>query len=307
VKIEGYAETPNDGVSDEYVSEPATGFVKWERGGRLEVKDTPVLAPDAAVDWVSPLGFGGKPNDDADDTEAIQKAVDSGAKTVYLPRGNWKIAGQVILRGKVARLVGLKADFEYKGAEEGLFVVADGDSEVVLIEGLRGNYEKRPVIEGRTKRTVVVSGCINTGLKFSGGGEVFIEDTCANPQSNFTFTGVKAWARQLNPENEGTHISVNGGSLWILGLKTERGGTLVEAKNGARVEVWGGFSYTTGAGALAPMFTLDESSSGLFRFREICFTDDPYRVIVKRGQDVLGKDDQRWNGRKLSLFEVKAE
>ena len=306
VKVSGYREGLGDGVSGEFLSGDPSGFGEWERGERLELKDTPVLAPDAVENWVSPLGFGGKPNDDADDTEAIQKAVDSGAKTVYLPRGNWKIAGQVILRGKVARLVGLKADFEYKGAEEGLFVVADGDSEVVLIEGLRGNYEKRPVIEGRTKRTVVVSGCINTGLTFSGGGEVFIEDTCANPQSNFSFTGVKAWARQLNPENEGTHISVNGGSLWVLGLKTERGGTLVEVKNGARVEVWGGFSYTTGAGALAPMFTLDQSSSGLFRFREVCFTDDPFRMIVKRGSDQIDAKDPKWNGRKLSLFEVAA-
>ncbi len=306
LKTTGYTDSPGTEFSDQFPGDGKAGFVKWEKGERLEVKVTPTVAADPVGDWVSPLKFGGKPNDDGDDTEAIQKAVDSGAKTVYLPRGTWKIGGQVILRGNVARLVGLKAGLEYKGSEEGLFVVADGDADVVLIEGLRGNYEKRPVIEGRTKRTVVVSGCINTGLKFSGGGDVFIEDVCANPQSNFSFTGVKAWARQINPENEGTHISVDGGSLWILGLKTERGGTLAESKNGARIEVWGGFSYTTGSGKLAPMFTLDESSSGLYRFKEICFNDDPFRVIVKRVEDVLGKDDQRWKGKKLSLFEVAA-
>ena len=237
----------------------------------------------------------------------FRTAIDSGAKTVYLPRGRWIVGGQVILRGKVARLVGLKANLEYKSAEEGLFVVEEGNADVVLIEGLRGNYQKRPVIEGRTKRTVVVSGCINTGLKFSGGGDVFIEDTCSNPKSNFVFKGVNAWARQLNPENEGTHVSVDGGSLWILGLKTERGGTIVEAKSGARVEVWGGFSYTTGAGKLAPMFKLDQGASGLFRFREICYNKDPFAVIVKRGDDVINADDPRWNGRRLSLFEVEAE
>ena len=118
---------------------------------------------------------------------------------------------------------------------------------------------------------------------------------------------MSAWARQLNPENEGTHISVDGGSLWILGLKTERGGTLVEAKNGARVEVWGGFSYTTGAGKLAPMFTLDDSSSGLYRFREICFNNDPFRMIVKRGEDEIDAEDPKWKGRKFSLFEVRAK
>ncbi len=306
VKISGYEEGLGDGVDNEYLSGTPAGFGKWERGERLEVKEPPALVWDRLEDWISPLEFAGKPDDDLDDTEAIQKAVDSGKGTVYLPRGRWKIDGQVFLRGAVHRLVGTKVRLDYKAADEGLIVVEDGPVPV-WIEGLKGNYRKRPVIEGRTKRTVVVSSCEGTGLKFSGGGEVFIEDTVPNPKSNFVFEGVNTWARQLNPEPEGTHISVDGGSLWILGLKTERGGTLVEAKNGARVEVWGGFSYTTGAGKLAPMFSLDESSSGLYRFREICYNNDPFRTIVKRGKDEIDAKNPKWKGRKFSLFEVKAK
>ncbi len=306
VKVRGYEEGLGDGVDNEYLSGTPAGFEKWERGERLEVKEPPALEWDKIEDWISPLEFGGKPDDEMDDTEAIQRAIDSGNGTIYLPRGMWKIDGQVVLRGAVHRFVGMKAWLDYKAGEEGVIVVEDGPGPL-WIEGLKGNYQKRPVIEGKTKRTVVVSGCVNTGLQFTGGGDVFIEDTCANPKSNFEFIGVNAWARQLNPENEGTHISLDGGSLWILGLKTERGGTLVEAKNGARVEVWGGFSYTTGAGKLAPMFTLDTSSSGLYRFREICFNNDPYTVIVKRGTAEIGATDPKWKGRKFSLFEVRSK
>ena len=185
VKIEGYEKGLGDGVSNEFLSGKAAGFGEFERGERLDVKPMPEVGWDKPKDWVSPLEFGGQPDDDKDDTEAIQMAIDSGATTVYLPRGRWNLSGQVFLRGAVKRLIGLKASLEYKAAEDGLFVVEDGTAGVVLIEGLRGNYEKRPVIEGRTQRTVVVSGCINTGLKFSGGGEVFVEDACANPTSNF--------------------------------------------------------------------------------------------------------------------------
>ncbi len=62
-------------------------------------------------------------------------------------------------------------------------------------------------------------------------------------------------------ENEGTHIINDSGDLWVLGYKTERGGTLLESRGGARSEILGGFSYTTTAGKLAPMFVTDNSSS----------------------------------------------
>jgi len=62
----------------------------------------------------------------------------------------------------------------------------------------------------------------------------------------------RLWARQLNIENQGTHLANEASDVWILGYKTERGGTLLETRAGGRSEVLGGFSYTTTAGKLAP-------------------------------------------------------
>ena len=64
----------------------------------------------------------------------------------------------------------------------------------------------------------------------------------------------KSGHRQLNVENEGTHIVNDRSDLWVLGCKTERGGTLLETQGKGNSEILGGFSYTTTAGKLGPMF-----------------------------------------------------
>ena len=58
----------------------------------------------------------------------------------------------------------------------------------------------------------------------------------------------------MNIENLGTHLTNEAGTVWILGYKTERGGTLAHTLAGGRTEILGGFSYTTTGGKLAPMF-----------------------------------------------------
>ena len=124
----------------------------------------------------------------------------------------------------------------------------------------------------------------------SEGGEVFLEDVGGD---DFRFRKQRVWARLLNIENEGTHLTNNGGDVWVLGYKTERGGTLVHTLGGGRTEILGGLSYTTTAGKLAPMFVNDESSIWAF-FGEVCNTGDPFTTIIQETRGgaakTLGKD-----------------
>ncbi len=55
--------------------------------------------------------------------------------------------------------------------------------------------------------------------------EVFFEDVTTD---DLQLHGHKMWARQLNIENEGTHLTNDASDVWILGYKTERGGTLLQ-------------------------------------------------------------------------------
>ena len=86
----------------------------------------------------------------------------------------------------------------------------------------------------------------------------------------------------------------------MLGSKRRRrgesrgGGTLLDTRGGGRSEILGGFSYTTTAGKLAPMFVTTDASVWAF-FGEVCFNGDPFAVRVSetRGQEtrIIGRDD----------------
>ena len=83
--------------------------------------------------------------------------------------------------------------------------------------------------------------------------------------------------------------------VWILGYKTERGGTLLEMRAGGRSEVLGGFSYTTTAGKLFPMFVNDNSSVFAF-FSEVCYNGDPYATLIRETRKGETREVRRGEG-----------
>ena len=72
------------------------------------------------------------------------------------------------------------------------------------------------------------------------GAKLFLDDVCAAPCD---FGNSIVYARQLNPENMGTHVRCDGGLFWVLGLKTEKAGAIVEVTHGGRAEILGGYIY----------------------------------------------------------------
>ncbi len=310
VKATGYTQAINGAAVKglslvEYSSKPVAKLFDSPAGAlNLPVKETPEVPWDNLNDWASPAQFGGKPNDNQDDSEAIQKAIDSGKTTVYLPNGNWNINHTVLVRGKVRRIIGCEAAVDIAGMDTPGFKVVDGAAPVVVIERLIGGYAKTTSVENASSRTLVMANLCNFNGHMSGSGDVFIEDVTSNPFHGWQFSKQNIWARQFNPENEGTHVQNDGGKLWILGLKTERGGTLVETKGGGQTEVVGGFSYTTTAGKLAPMFVVDNARAS-FSFREVCFNGDPFTTIVREtrgGQTkIVAGTDPAW-GSTFTLY-----
>ena len=267
-----------------------TAFPSPAASLRLPVKDTPAATWEDPAKWAVVDAFGADPTGNADSAAAIQSAVDSGATTIFLP-GNYKCSTTIVVRGKVQRMVGLGGLLNYGKRDLINFRIEDGEAPVVSLEHfshLGGG------IEIDTKRTVVLRSMETytiQGTPRSAGGEVFLEDVVGD---NFRFRKQRVWARQLNIENEGTHLTNDGGEVWVLGYKTERGGTLVHTLGGGRTEILGGLSYTTTAGKLAPMLMNDESSVWAF-FGEVCYNGDPFATIIKetRGGETktLGKDE----------------
>lgn len=263
-------------IISEYSSREATGaMISGPLSIRLPIEEAPDLPWDAPSDWSNVDAFGADPSGAKDSSPAVQRAMDSGATTIFLP-GSYNLASTVILRGRVRRVIGLGGMISYGDHSHPNFRVQDGPNPVIQIEhfGYVGGG-----IELARQRTVIirsVSDCELTSRPEAQGGRLFLEDFVS---SGLNLRHQRVWARQLNIENEGTHLINDGGNLWILGYKTERGGTLLSTQSGGQSEVLGGFSYTTTAGKLAPMFENIDSSVFTF-FSEVCYNGDPFSTLV---------------------------
>lgn len=264
----------------EYCSHPSTmAFRTKETSLNLPIQDPPEVAADPAESWANVDAFGADPTGKEDSSAAIQMAMNSGASTIFLP-GMYAMESTVTLGPNVRRVVGIGGLVDYFGKAKPDFLILDGESSSVTFEHFAYIHGG---VQIDTNRTVIfrsVSDCDLTFGPKAKGGHLFFEDFVTH---DLVLSNQSVWARQLNVENEGTHVINEGGDLWILGFKTERGGTLLKTSGGAQSEILGGFSYTTTAGQLAPMFVTNNSSVYTF-FNEVCYNGDPFSQIISETQ-----------------------
>jgi hypothetical protein len=264
------------GRVDESVSHPVvTLFEAPTKSLNLPVRETPWVAPSKPADWVSPLEFGGTA-DGKDCTEAVQKAVDSGRRTLYFPYGNWRIDGTVEIRGAIQTVTAL----EGRLGGSGKLKIVDGAAPVVAIERIDLLYQKLS-IEHATSRPVVISGItFGGGLEYTGSGPLFLEDVCVGTLR--LGQGQQVWARQLNCEGgDRTKVINDGGTLWIQGLKTEKRGTICQTLNGGRTEIVGGFIYSNQSIPPGqPMFVVRDAAFSA-TVGEWNFSGKPYPIVVQ--------------------------
>jgi len=155
-------------------------------------------------------------------------------------------------------------------------------------------------IENRSAKDLVIRHIISWAAagghrNAPGAGKLFIEDYDPGVHRNghSVFLGQRVWARQFNPEPRlGPHAVNDGGTLWILGYKTEGFGPVLVTKNGGRSEVLGGSHcwVTLGKEDLKlrglPAYVVEDgemsASFGTHRHQE--WDHDPYLREVRRGE-----------------------
>jgi len=197
--------------------------------------------------------------------EALQSAIDQAAKegktTIYFPRRARtydypKLTRPVRVHGSVNRIIGMENLIDIadptgrlQSGEQAVFTFENLTSPSVVVERffLLGGWKgprTMSMFENKSSKAVVIRNLGHAGMhkKPSTTGEWFIEDV---PVIGLRIgPGEKCWARQFNPESpQEDMIEVDGGQLWILGLKTEGRATHIIARNGAKVELLGGVSY----------------------------------------------------------------
>jgi hypothetical protein len=273
IKLTGFANSVGDMKAADVLSEYFTGkavglFYQGGTSLRLPIKKTPVVPYETDMTkWVSPMDFGAVGDGKADDTEAMQKALSAPGRThVIVPFNKvFRVSKSLKLGPDVVRVVGTIGRLRSEIANQCVFEIGDGKAPAVVLEGLNG----LPPLLVKTDRTVIIDsvGCgyfippnlskVERGKykmnfdRFEGGGDVFINNYADsflvdNPRQN-------VWIRHYNSElggnvldsagNPAVPVTVNAGTLWILGWKSENLTQRIRLKGGA-IELTGFNNYS---------------------------------------------------------------
>ncbi|MGB5710689.1 MAG: glycosyl hydrolase family 28-related protein, partial [Waterburya sp.] len=250
VKTEGYKtaiQHNNKFVPGSYVEEfvsekPLSLFESPPKTLNIPIEETPVFVDNDLKNWANVETYGAKSDDDLDDSEGIQKAINSGKNTIYFPQGIYKIDRPITVKGNVQRLIGFNSQLESQLDSNIVMFRFNNDKYPVVFE--RFNFFKDGILENAASQPVVIRHTIGpTFLTTSDSGTWFIEDVAT---SRFSLNqNQKIYARQLNLESPPPEplLKNDGGLAWILGYKTEYGNTVSATLNGCMTEILGGLFY----------------------------------------------------------------
>lgn len=265
---------------------------------RLPVKETPdVPWGDPTKDWANLLSFGADPSGEKNSSPALQRAIDSGKKTIFLPAaGDFRFEGEVRIRGPVERIIGLEGRFTVTG--EPVWKLVDGDhpegmadSPIVIIERLgQRNGGNEIKLRQESQRTLVISSVTGFNVEGHGTGDLFIDDLSGHLDR--VAPGQNVWCRQLNSERrDGVKCRNMGGNLWILGMRAEHLGTVLELTGGGHTEVNGLFvSSSAGWNEAEPAFLIRDSTAALFGVCERNTNRSPVSFWVSETQEEETKE-----------------
>jgi hypothetical protein len=187
--------------------------------------------------------------DSADDTAALQAALNSGKPVVYLRPGYIVVSKTLDVPSTVKAIVGYEGliqatSGQFAGTTDAsIFRIHGSPTDHIEISYL--GFKANPGVvgfENAGSGTIALTDIHIGASPIRGGNTWFLNDVEGGAGWNLT-KGQHIYARQFNVETSTTKVVNDGATLWILGIKTERAGTVVESRNGASTEILGGLLY----------------------------------------------------------------
>lgn len=274
----------------------------------LPIEEAPRDWDNNPADWSA---VGPRRTGEADDTAAIQRAVDAGKPVVYFPMGRtYFLSDTVTIRGRVRQVIGCGSEISLGAAKEPfgdaahprpLFRIEPVDGDDVTFDNLFFNaqYHGEILFENDSPKPLIIR---HTGGWVGNGpyrrayantkratGNVFAEDVFL---PGWSFLNQTVFARQFNPENpygDGVTPQVQnvGGKLWILGFKTEGPAPFIVTSGRGTTNLFGAYNYISATAAPAvpadsvPYVT--ENARSILSFATDNFRDNDYRVYLSNG------------------------
>ena len=248
VEVSGYGATLDDltgkqpvittgSITEHLVGIPQTLTGNLGSGSlKLDVADTPTYTgsnTDSAP--VIAKSFG--------DMSGLLPAFASGKSTVYFPFGTYCSNNEidVVVPDNVTRIAGYSSAIfgnpnGYNGGSI-RFVVSSNSTTPLVIDQITGVK-----IDHSGSRPVVIKDSEISYTTEPGAGQLYIDDVMIENEL-VVQPNQQVWARQLDDEVTGQKIQNSGGSLWILGLKTENGGVVINTTQGGKTELLGALIY----------------------------------------------------------------
>ncbi len=310
VRTAGYAgaiSTPGATIAGPVIDEYASAHVSSDgverRSIGLPIEDLPARPV---------LGAGAEVTIDgstmADATAAIQAAINGGAQGVHVT-GTLVISSTIVLRGPLARLTGTTApgigslgdgglvlDQGMRDRGDPAIIIDPGAAGLLWIErlGIHGLSAGNLAIRNDSPHTVVLRQMEGAPYRGQGGGRVFLDEVTNGvgsgayemvPQTSWTFSGQKVWARHLNPEGGYPHVINDGGDLVVLGGKFgEMHGPYIITRNGGRTEVLGAMFNalgTTGAKPFRSLVINDHSDVCVVAMEDNAVPGGPHPLAIR--------------------------
>ena len=247
---------------------------------RLPVAETPNLNDQKSDSWITIAGdYGGKMNTGSDDAKAIQDAIDDGAETIYFPPGGrWTINRDIYLRNRIRRILGTEGRIDGKGK----FIIEDGAFNEITIE--RFSEFGNGIIH-KSKRAVLLKNMMFKSFETNelGVGDIYMEDVAVG---SIQINQQHLWGRQVSlfSDTKGAKIQNNGGSIWILGLTSKDGNTILQNFNEGSAELLGVLVIASDKAKTTPMFINDNGSLSIEGLKEVLTRGNPYKKIVEESR-----------------------
>jgi hypothetical protein len=254
VKTAGYANALTYGdagsVAGPMVTEYSSDVVTLFDGGSTASLDLPVeQVPigtwyDPATQWASVesyRGDAGSAEAGATDTVAAQAALNSGKPVVFFPKAAYS-TDPLDVPATVERVDLLYANLDSGGE----FDVTEASAQPLFMEN--GSGTTYSVVVKAQRDVIVRMGSNLTHNPNNLPVKLFIENGGSGYDPDFDPSNGLVWARGLDIEyRTAAEFVATGGSLWIMGYKTEGAATVLSATAGSSVEVLSGYSflYTT--------------------------------------------------------------
>lgn len=306
-------------IRDEGAATPATGEPQTFRNGpvykawedsvesflHLPATPFPTIEHDPPADW-----FIVDPTLQEDDTEALRKAMLSGAETIFLkPTGQFQVDGTIDIGPNVKRITSNFAEIvqnvplSFSGGS--VFRLGNSNHPAVVIERLAADWQQNLneyFIHNASNADLVLQDILwNSGAVYRNdpaGGRLFLKNVHNVPGGQRIRHDYPGWiihqqetvAYQFNPEMTLPMLTVDGGSFRVLGFKFgEQQGPAVRARNHAEVEMLGGMMNVTHGDPFEP------EDTPIFDIENAEVTAN----LVERAKEILGPP--KWDYRHLYI------